>query len=121
MTALLERMVAVGWVGRVQPEPGAQALFPWGVREGADNWVLLLDPARIRLADVYRLFVFGGFTAAGGGMGAEPPVSPLALDSEALARQVECAVEEGLDATLAAHFAPQAVAGGRAVQTSAEV
>lgn len=111
MTALLERMVAAGWVGRVQPGSGGGngSLFPWGAREGTDCWVLLLDPGQIRLADVYRLFVFGGFEAPAGAS-AEPLVSPLALDTETLARRVECAVEEGLDATLAEHFALDAAA-----------
>jgi membrane protein len=82
-----------------------------------DGWVLLLDPAQIRLADVYRLFVFGGFEVAAGmsgGAGAhvEPPATPLALDTEALARQVELAVEGGLDQTLAEHFASQAAPAG---------
>ncbi|WP_373994588.1 YihY family inner membrane protein [Massilia sp. 9096] len=111
MTELLQRMTAAGWVGRVQHDAGAQSLFPWGAREGLDCWVLLLDPGQIRLADVYRLFVFGGFAPDAGGMGAEPLVSPLALDTGTLARQVECAVEDGLQVTLAEHFAPQAVAG----------
>jgi membrane protein len=116
MTALLERMVAAGWVGRVQPGSGVGSvsgtLFPWGAREGTDCWVLLLDPAQIRLADVYRLFVFGGFEAAAGGVAAELPVSPLALDTETLARQVEYAVEGGLQTTLAEHFATLPVARG---------
>jgi membrane protein len=66
--------------------------------------VLLVDPALIRLADVYRLFVFGGF-GADTLPGAEPvPATPLALDTAALARQVEAAVEGGLDQTLAEQF-----------------
>jgi len=113
MTDLLQRMTAAGWVGRVQHGNGngAQPLFPWGAREGTDCWVLLLDPAQIRLADVYRLFVFGGFEAIGGAAEREPLVSPLALDTATLARQVECAVEDGLSVTLAAHFAAHALAG----------
>jgi membrane protein len=111
MSALLERMVAEGWVGRVQHEASAQVLWGWNAREGLDGWVLLLDPARIRLADVYRLFVFGGFAAPAGGIGVQPPVSPLALDTEALARDVECAVEAGLERTLLDHFGLPATAG----------
>jgi membrane protein len=54
------------------------------------------------VADVYRLFVFGGAgagaeCAAGGG-------SPLSLDTGALARQVEAAVEQGLEQPIAAYF-----------------
>jgi membrane protein len=65
--------------------------------------VLLVDPRSVRLADVYRLFVFGGI-----GSEAAPPTdaaqAPLALDTAALAREVESAVEQGLDETLADHF-----------------
>jgi membrane protein len=121
MTALLDRMVAAGWVGRVQQDARARVAWGWNRREGLDAWVLLLDPAQLRLADVYRLFVFGGFEAgtAGGvmGMGTEasaaPPASPLALDTESLARQVEAAVEGGLGQTLAAHFAEPAAPAGQ--------
>jgi membrane protein len=79
--------------------------------------VLLVDPALIRLSDVYRLFVFGGVGldaegpggAAGpgsaAGSGETASVSPLALDTATLARRVEAAVERGLDQTLAEHFA----------------
>jgi len=111
MSALLDRMVAVGWVGRVQQDARARIAWGWNAREGMDNWVLLVDPAQIRLADVYRLFVFGGFEAGAAvgivrpGAGAAAPVSPLTLDLEALARQVELAVEGGLEQTLAQHFA----------------
>jgi membrane protein len=106
MTALLDQMVAVGWVGRVQSEVPAQVRWGRGAREGADCWVLLLEPHLIRLADVYRLFVFGSVSetmpAVGTGEGETP--SPLALDTAALARQVDAAVGRGLDATLAEHF-----------------
>jgi membrane protein len=103
MTDLLERMVAAGWVGRVQVE--AQDPLRWGkgARPGTDCWVLLADPRLVRLADVYRLFVFGNIGSEAG-----PPAdgtqSPLALDTAALARQVEASVERGLDETLADHF-----------------
>jgi membrane protein len=115
MSQLLEQMVAVGWVGRVHAEESVQAILGRGAREGGDGWVLLVDPALIRLSDVYRLFVFGGAgtdnaPAIGAGVGAAAaageaaPVSPLALDTAALARKVEAAVERGLDQTLAEHF-----------------
>jgi membrane protein len=110
MGDLLERMVAEGWVGRVQADVTIQARWGWA-REGSDCWVLLVDPALIRLADVYRLFVFGGLGAdnvpgAALLVGAELPApTPLSLDTVALARRVETAVEAGLEQTLAAHFA----------------
>jgi membrane protein len=107
MADLLQRMVAAGWVGRVQAE--AAPASRWNMdalrreRAGSDNWVLLLDPCLIRLADVYRMFVFGG-----AGSGEAPldalPQSPLLLDTAVLARQVEAAVEGGLEQTLAEYF-----------------
>jgi membrane protein len=112
MTELLERMVAAGWVGRVHAEETVQVLWGRGAREGGEGWVLLVDPATVRLADVYRLFVFGGVgidsmtPALGAGSGTEgAPGSPLALDTAGLARRVESAVETGLEQTLAEHFA----------------
>jgi membrane protein len=109
--ALLDQMVAAGWVGRVQNDVPAGVPWRRGMREGSDCWVLLLEPHLIRLADVYRLFVFGSVAetmpavtpALSAGGAAEPP-SPLALDTAALARMVDAAVGRGLDATLAEHF-----------------
>ena len=107
MAMLLEKMVEVGWVGRVQDELPARARWGSGAREGVDNWVLLAEPGGIRLADVYRLFVFDA-AGADGVTRNEPvlvvPDTALSLDTAALARQVETAVEQGLDETLAAHF-----------------
>src|SRR5205823_2502275 len=104
MGDLLQRMVAAGWVGRVLAE--AAPASSWNIdalrreRAGSDNWVLLLDPALIRLADVYRMFVFGGVGGAEAPADALPD-SPLFLDTAALARAVEDAVEGGLGQTLA--------------------
>ncbi|SFC79018.1 YihY family inner membrane protein [Massilia yuzhufengensis] len=102
MTMLLEKMVTAGWVGRVQDDVPAGVRWGRGARESVDNWVLLADPGTVRLADVYRLFVFDA-------SGADEPVpaTPLALDTAALAKQVESAVEQGLEQTLAEHFATE--------------
>lgn len=99
MTDLLEKMLAAGWVGRVQDELPARVGWRRGARASEDNWVLLADPARLRLADVYRLFVFDAEAGA-----SAAPATPLALDTAALAREVEGAVEAGLDQSLSAHF-----------------
>jgi membrane protein len=101
MTSLLERMLKAGWVGRVQADMNRRSRWGKGVVENADNWVLLANVDKLRLADVYRMFVFKGVAG---------PVdlerrSPLSLDAGALARQVELAVEGGLDQSLAEHFA----------------
>jgi membrane protein len=105
MTTLLERMLSVGWVGRVQADVTRRSRWGKGVVEQADNWVLLANVNKLRLADVYRLFVFNGVA-----VDAAKPLdldqeSPMTLDTSALARQVELAVEGGLGQTLAEHFA----------------
>jgi membrane protein len=75
------------------------------VRENADNWVLLVDPSNLRLSEVYRLFVFGSASLESLSASADPIASsPVALDTATLAKQVEEAVERGLDQTLAEHF-----------------
>jgi membrane protein len=106
MRTLLEQMVAAGWVGRVQTDISQRARWGKGARENIDNWVLLLDPNVLRLSDVYRLFVFGaaGLEALAISGPELLPSSPVSLDTATLARQVEEAVERGLDQTLAEHF-----------------
>jgi membrane protein len=85
--SLLQTMLDAGWVGRVQ---GGQPLkrIQWGKSssEGHERWVLLANPLKLTLADVYRLFVFD------------------ASGNEALAKKVEAAVERGLNETLDVHF-----------------
>jgi len=102
---LLHRMVAEGWVGRVHDEEPATIGWRRSKRGSQEHWVLLADPATLRLADVYRMFVFDYAVAEA--VQREEEASPdtvLSLDTGALARQVEDAVEAGLDQTLAAHF-----------------
>ncbi|HEX2603621.1 MAG TPA: YihY family inner membrane protein [Oxalicibacterium sp.] len=84
---LLEKMVEAGWVGRIKSD-GPRRL-QWGKRitDGLDRWTLLIHPDKLRLADVYRMFVFD---ASG--------------HNQALALQVERAVERGLEQTLTEHF-----------------
>jgi len=84
-------------VGRVQSDIPATARWGRGAREGLDNWVLLIDPEKLKLADVYRMFVFGGVTAS------PQEDDDQAVDAAMLARKVEDAVESGLDQTLARH------------------
>jgi membrane protein len=100
---LLEQMAAAGWVGRVQVPSDARPGSPG--RAGEDAWVLLADPGRLRVADVYRLFVFGGAQTALTPAARMVAGSPLSLDTGELARQVEEAVEQGLDRTIGAYFA----------------
>jgi membrane protein len=83
---LLEKMVEAGWVDRIKAESPKRIQFGKRVTEGLDRWVLLANPDQLKLADVYRLFVFN------------------ASGDAALAKQVESAVEQGLNQTIAAHF-----------------
>jgi len=99
MTTLLEQMLTAGWVGRVQTGETTRAKWGKGVRESADNWVLLINVNTLKLSDVYRMFVFGALSVS-----AVEATSATELDTAALARQVECAVEKGLEQTLAEHF-----------------
>lgn len=83
---LLERMLDAGWVGRIKADLPKRTKFGRRSMEGRDTWVLLANPEQLKLADVYRLFVFN---AAG---------------NEKLAKQAETAIERGLNETLATHF-----------------
>ena len=85
--SLLDQMLEAGWVGRVKTDvPGR---MQWGKRiaEGMDRWTLLANPQQLMMADVYRLFAFN------------------ASGNLALAKQVESAIEQGLQVTLAEYFA----------------
>lgn len=103
LSLLLEQMVGAGWVGRVQLDAPSQGGWNSAARAGMDNWVLLADPDLLRVADVYRLFVFGG---AGLAPNAQHVAgSALSLDTDTLARQVETAVAQGLGQPISAYFA----------------
>ncbi|MFD2367327.1 YihY family inner membrane protein [Pseudoduganella sp. GCM10020061] len=99
MTALLQQMESHGWVGRVRAPAPAHGPWRRKMRYDLDHWVLLVNPDKVRVADVYRIFAF-----AGGEGGRQEARSALELDTGALARQVEEAVERGLEQTLSAHF-----------------
>ncbi len=85
--SLLQKMLDAGWVGRIKANTPKRIQFGKRVADGLDTWALLANPEQLKLADVYRLFVFN---VAG---------------NAALAKEVENAVERGLDQTLASHFA----------------
>lgn len=108
MGMLLDRMAALGWVGRVAPE-APRSTWSSRLRRDVDNWVLLANPSTVRLADVYRLFAFAG----AGGEERRPGDSPLRLDTGVLSEQVEEAVEKGLGQTLAEHFGGAALPATR--------
>lgn len=83
---MLQKMLDLGWVGRIKPESVPRLQFGKRVTEGIDGWTLLVNPRELRLADVYRLFVF------------------QATEDEGLACRVEAAVEHGLNLSLTDYF-----------------
>lgn len=105
---LLDRMAAQGWVGKVKSDAPPRVQFGKRVSEGADNWVLLANPDRLTLADVYRVFVFGSMAAgvinAGAADSDDERDRTAVQESARLARQVEGAVEQGLGMTFAQHL-----------------
>jgi membrane protein len=106
MDRLLDKMLAQGWVGRVKVAPPPRVQFGKRVSEGGDNWVLLANLEKLTLADVYRLFVFGGMAVNAGMASDSASEDDRLVNQEAsmLARQVEDAVEAGLGMTLSSHF-----------------
>lgn len=83
---LLQKMLEEGWVGRLKAETAKRTQFGKRITEGRDTWMLLVNPQQLRLAEVYRLFVFN-----------------TSGDVE-LVDKVENAVEQGLSQTLAGYF-----------------
>ena len=85
--ALLARMLDAGWVARIKSDtPQRRFHLKKNALQGTDRWTLLANPDKLKLADVYRLFVFDAASGA------------------PLMQQVEQAVEQGLTQTLAAHL-----------------
>jgi membrane protein len=85
---LLEPMYKVNWVGRMDPGQIKRHKWKSGKIKGRDYWILLANPEKILLVDVYRMFVFD--TRFG-----------------ALAKRVELVMEEGLSENLTAYFSKQ--------------
>ena len=108
LDTLLEKMLAEGWVGRVNVDVPARVQWGKRVSDNPDHWVLLANVSKLTLADVYRLFVFGGMAINSGVVADSDDERDIkaARDAAALAREVEAAVEQGLGRTLADHFGP---------------
>lgn len=87
--SLLGKMFDAGWVGRIRAGRPIRAQLGKRIAEGVDTWTLLANPDQLKLADVYRLFVFN------------------TMSDKLLVRQVEAAIEQGLNQSLSAHFAPE--------------
>ncbi len=90
MDSLLQKMRTMTWVECIKIEPQKGKHLRWVKRVveegGNDHWVLLANPAQLTLAKVYRLFMFD------------------TLRNETLVRQVEEAIERGLQESLATYF-----------------
>jgi membrane protein len=108
LDSLLDRMAEKGWVGRVHGDPVPRVQFGKHVNDTGDDWVLLANPEVLTLAEVYRLFVFGGMPVNAGVAqdSGDPRDVAARRDAARLARSVEDAVEAGLGLTLADHFGP---------------
>ncbi|MCA1323126.1 YihY family inner membrane protein [Herbaspirillum sp. alder98] len=64
---LLRRMAEAGWVASIRPETSRRTGWNKRVTDGMDRWALVINPANLHLADVYRLFVFDSASLAGSG------------------------------------------------------
>ncbi len=83
---LLQRMLEVGWVGRMRPQRSVAISLRRRVQAKHDRWVLLANPDKLTLAEVFKLFAF----------------SP-APDSS-LSQQVAALLNRDLSVPLADHF-----------------
>lgn len=87
---LLQRMLDAGWVARLRGDaPTRLSRLGWDGKHARamDRWTLLANPAELKLADVYRLFVFA------------------AHEHTLLGKNVETVVEAGLQQPIGEWFA----------------
>jgi len=59
---LLQRMLEAGWVGRVRPQRSGIISPRRRAQAKQDKWVLLANPDKLTLAEVFRLFAFSPAT-----------------------------------------------------------
>ena len=85
--SLLQQMLEAGWVGRIRAERGTTRKFERRARWQQDRWALLINPNKLPLADVYRLFAFS------------------ATAHSALGQQVEQVIAHGLATSVASSVA----------------
>jgi membrane protein len=87
--ALLDRMLEAGWVARIKADVPKRKRWPRPSGYARERWVLIANPHLLKLADVYRLFVFTARV-----------YTPLAQKAEAI-------VEQGLDESIGDFFSQQ--------------
>lgn len=87
---LLERMSEAGWVARVTVNTTASRSRFWLRKNeaGAELWIMLVNPASLRLSDIYRLFVFDS------------------TRQSQLSSLVDQSIENGLQQSLQTYFYP---------------
>jgi len=86
LEGLLDQMREAGWVARLAPERRRRVQFRRHAGEGRGRWVLLANPERLTVADVYRRFAFS------------------ASENPGLVAQVNQALDARLSVSLAAQF-----------------
>ncbi len=97
---LLQRMLNVGWVGRVRIERTQGWRLGRRSKMQQDRWVLLANPDKLTVAEVYQLFAF-----------APAPQSPLG-------QKIEGVIALGLSSPVAAYYAASAASAAKANNAS---
>ena len=97
---LLQRMLNVGWVARIRAERSRGWRLGRRSKLQQDRWVLLANPDKLTVAEVYQLFAF-----------APAPQSPLG-------QKVEGVIALGLSSPIAAYFAASAASAAKANNAS---
>ncbi len=97
---LLQRMLNVGWVGRIRAERARGWRLGRRRQLQQDRWVLLANPDKLTVAEVYQLFAF-----------APAPQSPLG-------QKVEGVIALGLSSPIAAYFAASTASVAKANKAS---
>ena len=87
---LLQQMLEAGWVGRISKALPKRLRWNRHALSHLDQWTLLANPDSLKLAEIYRLFVFN--------------TASYAVDAPPLAKRVEETIELGLDQSLARYF-----------------
>jgi membrane protein len=83
--SLLQRLLEVGWVGRVEVVKNKASRWLQLARGEHDHWTLLINPNKLVLADVMKLFAFSE-------------------SSHALGREINQLLDRGLSLSLADYF-----------------
>ena len=83
--SLLQRLLEVGWVGRVEVVKNKASRWLQLARGEHDHWTLLINPNKLVVADVMKLFAFSE-------------------SSHALGREINQLLDRGLSLSLADYF-----------------